>query len=117
MSLHLVNALINYVMRNDSAQNETGYIIIEFFVHLLKNEANKPILSSLLGNEHQLYLLKMFINDGMASSVLIDLIVGLGNSMIIQTIFKEIESGFAHDETLSTLISKCMKKGILAINE
>jgi hypothetical protein len=59
----------------------------------------------------------MFLHDGMASSVLIDLVVNLGNTLIIQTIFKEIESGFAHDETLSTLISKCMKKGILAITE
>lgn len=46
----LLGNLLSYLYRNDSAQLESGYLIIEFLIHLLKRPENKVILQQLITN-------------------------------------------------------------------
>lgn len=44
----LLGNLLSYLYRNDSAQLESGYLIIEFLIHLLKRPENKILLQQVI---------------------------------------------------------------------
>lgn len=85
--LPFLSSLVSYLYRNDSAQLESGYLILEFLLHLLKRPSNKPVLNHLIKSQNELYLLKTYINDGVTSSLMIDLIASLGNQQTISVIY------------------------------
>jgi hypothetical protein len=52
--------------------------------------------------------LKIYINDGITSQLIIDLIAGLANQQTISAVLGEIANGYANDENLPALIGKCI---------
>jgi len=52
--MFFIEQLLLYILKNDSFQNETGYLIIDFLVHLFKNDNNKIILPSLINYQIQI---------------------------------------------------------------
>jgi hypothetical protein len=92
-----VQTLLGYLSGNDSAQLESGFLILEFLLHLLKRSENRAILLQLAPTQTQLYLLKTYINDGITCQLIIDLIAALADPTAINAVLTEVAHGHAND--------------------
>lgn len=71
----------------------------------------------MISSESQLFLLKTYVNDGITSPLIIDLIAALSNQITLSAVFTEIANGYAADENLPALIGKCMANKSINLSE
>lgn len=71
----------------------------------------------LVPSNTQLYLLKTYINDGITSQLIIDLIATLADPVAVNAVLTEVASGHANDESLPSLVGKCVANKAIVLTE
>jgi hypothetical protein len=84
---------------------------------LLKRAENRTILLQLAPTNTQLYLLKTYINDGITSQLIVDLIAALADPAAITAVLTEVAHGHANDECLPSLVGKCVANKTIVLSE
>ena len=65
----------------------------------------------------QVQYIKLYINKGMSSVVVMEFIEKQANPQTLEAIYKEISNGFVRDENLAVIIGKCIRTKTVVLNE
>jgi hypothetical protein len=61
--------------------------------------------------------LKTYINDGITSQLIIDLIASLADPAAVSAILTEVAHGHVNDESLPSLVGKCVANKAIILSE